>query len=238
MREYAYYANERKAKSGRRTDLFTSGSLFNTSSPVGFLVKVPKGTHFVMFYENVVHARNLQLWYLMHGLLRNEDCVFVSYDTPEKTRSFLANHEFNIDYFESELGLLHIRQITDPREHKDGMEEGIREAFETMVSGISHPARVVATTFPEIRSEEESNLNISVESSAHDAFRGNVEEGSPYSLWKGLDGSLMCYYAISGNRARYYREWVKKCGKNHDVALYVPREGRVRFTRSPQSAKN
>jgi len=191
-----------------------------------------------MFYENAEHARNLQLWYIMHGLLRNEDCILASSESPQKTRAFLINHNFNVDYFEKELRLLHIRQVRDPRGHRDGVEQGTREELETMLSGISHPVRIVAAAVSEIITEDQCMFNLNDESSAHNAFLGDVEENSPLSIWKDFNGSMMCHYAIGENSARYYRDWKKKCTSHHDVALYVPRDGRVRFARPFKSTRN
>ncbi len=238
LREYTYYSYTRKAVSGRRADLSDSGSSAAKSSPVGFLAKVPKGTHFAMFYENLGHARKLQLWYLMHGLFRNEDCVFMSYDSPEKSRAFLANPDFNIDYFERELGLLHIRQIKDPRKHRDGLQEGLREVSDTIFSGITHPVRVIGATIPVIMSEEESKINLGVENSAQDRFRSDVPGDGPYSICKGFNGSIMCSYALSRNRPDFYSDWITKCASCHDVTLRVPLEGRARLTQSSQIVAN
>jgi hypothetical protein len=204
-------------------------SLSRGLTAFSFLSNVPKRTHFVLFHENEKRAFELELWYLISGMLKGENAIYVTRSNPDYLRRSMK--EFNLDtkYFEEDKRLLHIRLVKDPAKYPSGFIEGMREMYRTIFEGVVGPLRVVGNSVPVVQTREVARMNLKVESSAQDAFLDHEKTGnrrdSPYNVFHDFDGSVMCHYAVdTRNGSDIHRRWILENSKNHSNTIFVPRE--------------
>lgn len=215
------YLKELSPKRVSFADLTDSnGTYSEPKTTIGYLAQVPYGKHIVMFYENPRKAMISKLWYLLHGLIQGEDGVLVTYNEDD-TRHYLNQLGFDTAYYESRerKGIMRIREITrDPASHPNGLSEGIREMYAQIFDGVSRPCRLVATSVPLVDTIELAKLSIEVENHAQHAFQAIIEENSPYNIFNGFHGSVLCNYQVN---EKTDQDWLKECSSNHHLVLWV-----------------
>jgi len=198
-------------------------SLSTKFSTLEYLTDVPWGTHLVLFYDDERSAYLFSIWYLTQGLVKGEDAVYVTHGDEYDVRSRLKKSYLDVDYYENVRKSLHIQNVRDPSSHPDGFEEGMREMYSQIFSGVQGPVRVVGPSVPFLETEEEIRLNLAVESNTMAAFHGLTQDTSPYRIFRKFQGSVMCNYKI---RERTSKDWMKENAAHHHAVISATAEDR------------
>ena len=207
-----------------------AGNLPNSSPdnhPLALLAEPPRGSHLVLFHEEDSYDEVLEFWYMVHGLAKGEDAIYLTLDDPENVRRRMRKRGIDVDYYEKERRLLHITKFRDPAKHPDGFSEGMREMYHSAFGDVGRPCRVVGASVPEIQTEEQIKLNIEVESDAMAGFQGKASKGSIFSVFDNFPGSVLCHYNISRNPSEAQSWWVSQNEKCHHLAIYAPRNRKI-----------
>jgi hypothetical protein len=209
-----------------------SSKFVTDTHPLSLLAEAPRGCHIVLFHEEDRSGEALEFWYLLHGLVRSEHGIYLTLDDPEIIRDRMKKRGIDVDYYEKDRDLLHIRQFEDPTKHPRGFTEGLREMYHAAFIGAKRPCRVVGASVPEVRTEEQIRLNIEVESGAMAGFQGIPGKGSVYDAFVNFHGSVLCHYGITSNFTEAQNRWIVQNQECHHVAIFAPKSRKLQVVAS------
>lgn len=187
-----------------------------------YLANVPRGTHLVLFWENADAARMVEYWYLLHGLVRGEHCIYTTHGSADDIRSSMASKGLDVNYYEKDRKLLHIVEIEDPTFDSDGLTSGVVKQVKKMFANAQPPYRVISRLMRDIYSKERRMASIEVEATCHRGYLGSLPPDNPYSFFDHFPGSLMCHYPVDRYSAKTHADWLKNHLSSHHVAVFVP----------------
>lgn len=189
-----------------------------------FLYEISSGSHLLLLYENPELAEILTMRYLMHGMMKGENAVYVTQDEVEKVREMMVLIGVNVEYYEKEKRLLHIRKISNPLRHPEGFDEGVENMYHQIFQGVTRPCRVAGTFISDLNTELQFKSSINLEVAVQASFESNSEAKieCPYDIFWNFKGSVMCRYRI--NQATGLNDqWLKKIVSAHHATTFVPR---------------
>lgn len=183
---------------------------------LSFLSNVPAGQHLVVYHEDDSRCEMIIFWYLLHGLVKGEDAVYMSFADPSSVKERMHQRGIDVDYYEKERRLLHVVQAKEPSSNPGGLEEGVKEIYRSIFAKTTNRCRVVGTSVSDISTESSSRQNLEVEFNTMAGFHGK----GPYSVLQNLRGSMLCHYKVSDNNLR--SEWFAINRGYHHASIYVP----------------
>lgn len=198
-----------------------NGESVSRKDLLSFLYDTPIGTHLVLLYEDPSFGEVFSLLFLLQGLLKGETAVYVTQEDEEEARKSMAQHGVDINYYEKERSLLHVRKVTDPFQHSKGFNEGMREMYRKIFQGVKRPCRVVGSSIPVVDTERRRKATIKLESSVHSAFEGKPTDLGPYTVFRNFEGSIMCRYRIERTGPTPYVKWIKNIVSNHHASVFL-----------------
>jgi hypothetical protein len=101
----------------------TEGALEFRSHPLEFLAD-PNCKHFVVLYEDEHRADLMKFWYLVHGLVKGEHCIYTTHGSVEEARSQMRASGVDIDYYEKSEDFV---SIPDPGKDPTGLRPAARK---------------------------------------------------------------------------------------------------------------
>ena len=199
----------------------------NIDHPLEFLAE-PQGRHIAVLYEDERRAKLVQMWYVMHGLVKGQHCIYTTHGVVDDARLMMKDTGIDIGYYEKERGLLHIKKIPI-LEHADEVNSMVRELPNSVFSGARPPFRSVVRLFEgELDGEEKERLCVEVEAAAQEGFKMEAADGGPFTLFAGLEGSVMCHHPVAGLGL----DTISKLIAAHDATLLVPKSGHMKLVRT------
>jgi hypothetical protein len=126
-----------------------------------------------LFLENEEAARRVEFWYLMHGLVRGEHCVYTTDGDPDEVRGVMARRGLDVDYYEKEKGRLHVMQIEDPMYDPEGLTSGVGKVVTKIFARTRPPYRIVSRWIRDVSSGAGKRANMEVEVTCHRVTWGN-----------------------------------------------------------------
>ena len=94
--------------------------------------------HSMLLYEKPQYAQIVKSRYIENGLKKGEHSICITHDDVDKTADELASSGIDVDYFKRK-NLLHIYQIENIMEHKDGVKKGCEELIATFTKNLKPP---------------------------------------------------------------------------------------------------
>jgi hypothetical protein len=197
-------------------------SRYPTENGLPYLANVPSGSHLALFWENPETARMVEYWYIIHGLVKGEHCIYTTHGDPDEVRNHMAGRGMDVQYYEKERGLLHILQIDDPMDDLDGLTNGVGKVCRKIFANTNPPYRIVSRWIRDVYSEEGKKANMEVEVTCHKGYLGELPLDNPYSMFKNFPGSMICHYPVDQFNAKTHADWIRNHLSSHHVAVYVP----------------
>lgn len=185
----------------------------NNNQVLEFIDSLGDHTHTAIFYENLEYARAIEYRYLKVGLLNGETCV---YTTHEDDVALIENEmaEFGIDvkHFKDKKMLIVLR-IKDPREHPEGLAQGIEHLRKQLWTEPNTSLRIVTRFIRKVENDEEKEANMFVERTVH-------------ALFDRFPHSVMCPYPVDDIKSVIDGEWMQNHLRNHHSAFFVFKNGK------------
>src|SRR5579875_319711 len=198
-------------------------SRYPTEEGLPFLANVPSGSHLALFWEDENAARLVEFWYLLHGLVRGEHCIYTTHGDTNEIRNAMARRGLDVDYYERQRGLLHVLQIDDPMNDPDGLTNGVGKVVNKIFANTRPPYRIVSRWIRDVYSEEGKRANMEVEVTCHRGYLGQLPSENPYSMFKSFPGSMICHYPVDKYNAKTHADWIRNHLSSHHVIVYVPK---------------
>ncbi|MHB8565597.1 MAG: DEAD/DEAH box helicase family protein [Nitrososphaerales archaeon] len=196
----------------------------NRDSPLEYLAEMSGSRHIAVLYENEKRAIMMQYWYIIHGLAKGQHCIYTTHDDVDKVRSSMKVVGVDVEYYEKERGLLHIRKIDSLKTREDS--GAVNQLITTAFEGAKPPFRLVVRLFDgKIKTEDESKLCVEVESAAQEGFTKKAPSGNPFTIFSGYQGSMMCHYPVEGAGL----DLISKLMAAHDATVFVPKSGDMKL---------
>lgn len=187
-----------------------------------FLANVPSGSHLALFWEEADAARLVEFWYILHGLVREEHCIYTTHGDTTEVRAAMQRRGLDVEYYEDTKGLLHIVQIEDPMNDPEGLTNGVSKVVQKIFANTKPPYRIVSRWIRAVDTEEGKRANMEVEVMCHMGYLGKLPRTNPYSMFRKFQGSMICHYPINTLSAKTHNEWVRNHLSAHHVAIFVP----------------
>jgi hypothetical protein len=202
--------NSNNASSGR------SNSHSNNHPDVLKLVDtLEDNKHIVLFYEDLERARIVECRYIKNGLLKGQEGIHISPENIDISfiKNEMVNNGIDVESF-TKKSLLHIRQISNTRNHKEGSVKGFENIAKEILNDLKSPLhfRTVVMHFPEVKTEEQIASRLVVECTYHSTFHS-------------FSGSLLCSYPVKEMEPRRHGKWLVDILHNHHAAIFAPKSG-------------
>jgi hypothetical protein len=182
------------------------------SKPPSFIDELNCNRHIVLFYEDVKEAQKIQFRFIRNGLLKGENCIYITHDNDI---ALIENdmRTYGIDVYNYyKKGLLHIHNVPNLFSHPRGIIEAAHEFIKTMFCGLKPPFRVVGNSIDIVETKEHVESNITMERIFHSEFHQ-------------FNGIVMCHYNVNKNLSNTQGKWIEGILKNHHSAICVTASG-------------
>ena len=215
------------------TRSFVSESLqANPESPLEYLAE-PDSKHLAILYENEKRAKLIQFWYLIHGLTKGEHCIYTTHLEIDEERARMKGAGLDVEYYEKERGLLHIRKI-EALESEQEVTAAIRGFVNSACEGGRPPYRSVFRLIDgELKADDKVKLVTKIENGIHMGISKKSLDGSPFAILSGYQGSMMCHHPVEGAGLELVSELIAA----HDATVFVSKTGDTKLVRNFKGQK-
>ena len=183
--------------------------------PLKFLDAIDDYKHIVLFYEEPESGRVIQFRFIKNGLLNGQHCIYTTHKDTDISliENEMTNSGIDVEGYKK-TNLLHICQIPDPGNFREGSVKGYDELVKGILVDLKHPSifRIVSRAIPEVKKEEQIVDELDVERTYHSTF------GS-------FGGSLLCSYSVEEIEPRKRGKWIADLLQNHHTAIFIPKSG-------------
>lgn len=186
-------------------------------SPIKFVNGLEYNTHSILFYEDEDYANRITFRFLEQGLRKKDRGIYTTFDDALEIERRMEDYGIDVEHYKKNE-LLRIVKLDDPRNHPQGLERGLLAGIERSFDGWGNGNyRYVGRPVLAIGTSEETNASIFAETFKHNAF----SDSNPFM--KGKNVILLCPYQMSGIEPATHADWFMKVLKNHDAAIFAPR---------------
>jgi hypothetical protein len=176
------------------------------TEPFKYIDSLEGRKHIILVYDDQIEGKLIQFRFLRNGLRDGESCFYLTHQEPEIIQREMSKSGM-IDTAEwIKKGLLHIYQIPDISQDKEGMLEGCQKILK-MIQRHKAPYRIVGRIISDVSTEMSMETEYVLEKIFHSRFER-------------IDGSVLCYYdwsQIGGNRLR----WIEKLSRTHHAIIFA-----------------
>ena len=189
-----------------------------------FFDSFDRNKHLVMLYDDAKLARRVEFRYVMKGLEKGEQCLYViPEDDVENVESVRTQmDEYGIDtssYLKN--GALKFLRISDPARDPEGFKVGCQRILDSLLEKIASPVRMV--------------LHVRYRFNTKDEIQGHAEfENVIESSFTHFPGSMLCNHYIGKNTEEKHGEWTQKMLQTHDNVFVVSSQKGNPFFEPPQ----
>lgn len=176
------------------------------SEPFQYIDALEGKKHIILIYEDQIEGKLIQFKFLKNGLYAGESCFYMTHEDPHVIEKEMRESGV-IDvstYLKKDL--LHIHQVPDISQDKDGMLDGCQKMLKD-IQEYQAPYRIVGRAISDVSTEMSMEVQYVLEKAFHSRFEG-------------LDGSVLCYYdwsQMGGNRLR----WIEKLSRTHHAIIFA-----------------
>ena len=190
----------------KRSPYQTAVEMGIVTEPFQYIDSLEGRKHIILVYEDQIEGKLIQFKFLKNGLVKGESCFYFTHEEPRAIEREMTQSGI-IDAVEwIKKGLLHIYQISDISQDKDGMLEGCQKILK-MVQKYKGPYRIVGRAISDVSTEMSMEVQYVLEKVFHSKFEK-------------VDGSFLCHYdwsQIGGNRLR----WIEKLSRTHHAIMFA-----------------
>lgn len=172
--------------------------------------------HSMLLYENPQYAQIVKSRYVENGLKKGEHSICITHDDVKYIERELVSNGLDVDYFKRK-NLLHIYQIGNIMEHKDGLKKGFEELFKTITAQAKPPYRFIGRVIPDISTRKGIIAQLELEHFFHSHFAD-------------YQAHVICTYNVKDIEKNQRSVWLGQLCENHHNLIYaVEPESAVAF---------
>lgn len=173
--------------------------------------------HSMLLYEKPQYAQIVKSRFVENGLKKGEHSICFTHDDVKYIEGELASGGLDVDYFKRK-NLLHIYQIGNIMEHKDGLKKGFEELFKTITAEAKPPYRFIGRTIPDVSTRQGILASLEIEHFFHSHF-------DDYQ-----SSSAVCTYNVKDIEENQRSVWLGQlCDNHHNLIYAVEPESAVAF---------
>jgi MEDS: MEthanogen/methylotroph, DcmR Sensory domain len=191
-----------------------------SNNPMNFVHQLETGEHVVLFHEDHRYAERIEFEFLQDGLDKAESCAITTYGSIGSLENRMAAAGIDVAKHQQD-GSLHLFKLEDPMFNPKGIERGIAEIYESLISSVEEPFRIVSTTLRDLSDPEEYFREIRLERRAQKTFDGH-DEKTMSTVFRDKRGIIMCPYPVSGFGPDN-KKWLNALTANHHAAIFAPK---------------
>lgn len=178
------------------------------SEPFQYIDSIEGKKHIILIYEEPMEGKLIQFRFLRNGLKIGESCFYLTHQEPHAIEKEMRESGM-IDVSDyQKKDLLHIYQIPDISQDKDGMFDACHKILK-MILEYHTPYRIVGRAISDVSTEMSMEIQYVLEKSFHSKFDM-------------VDGSVLCHYnwsQMGGNRLR----WIERLSRTHHAVIFATR---------------
>ena len=176
------------------------------SEPFQYIDAMEGRKHIILVYEDQIEGKLIQFRFLRNGLKIGENCFYLTHQDPHTIEKEMRESGMvDVSYF-LKKDLLHIYQIPDISQDKDGMFGACQKILK-MISEHQAPYRIVGRALSDVSTEMSMEVQHILEKYFHSKFDS-------------IDGSVLCPYdwsQMGGNRLR----WIERLSRTHHAVIFA-----------------
>ena len=180
------------------------------------LAEVPSGSHLALFGENPSAARMVEFWYILHGLVKAENCIYATSGDVDEVKDMMSSQGIDVPNYEKVKGLLHVLHFEDLSKDAIGLQNSVERILPAR-AGVA-PSYPFVLSWPD-HSDRVYQDKIRLKESERRVHDITLEQ--PFSFLNSLNKSTMCQYPVD-NVASVRSDWLEVFLSVHDAAIYAP----------------
>jgi len=163
--------------------------------------------HSMLLYDNAKYGNLVKYHYLENGLKNGEHCICLTHDEVTLVEDEISSLGIDLEHFKRK-NLLHIHQIENILEKRDGLESGSNALLKTVTRGIKQPYRIIGRFISDVSTEEGIQAELLLEHKFHSNFNK-------------YPGSFLCIYDVNEIEGSKRPIWLTKLFQNHHHLIYA-----------------
>lgn len=190
----------------RRSSYQSSVERGIVTEPFQYVDSIEGRKHIILVYDDQIEGKLIQFRFLRNGLKVGESCFYLTHQEPEIIEKEMSKSGMMDAAEWVKRGMLHIHQIPDISQDKEGMLEGCQKILK-MIQEYKAPYRIVGRAISDVSTEMAMETEYVLEKVFHAKFEK-------------IDGSFLCHYdwsQIGGNRLR----WIEKLSRTHHAIIFA-----------------
>src|SRR5574340_172375 len=178
--------------------------------PTDFVDQIQGKCHIALFYEDPGYAKIIAFRFLKNGLLKGEDCLYVTSEDTGDIVVKMLDFGIPLRYFHTKQ--LRVIQIKERSGSKEDIISACRVDISRIMSGIRNSFRMVSRIVPNVNTVDGMSAELEMEHLVNNIFDD-------------LGGSIMCPYDVSKIEPSKRKHWLDNLCESHHAVIYVPKSG-------------
>lgn len=170
-----------------------------------FVNGLDSNQHIFQVITDHTKGTNTQFQFINNGLLKNQYCVFLTHENPNKIKKQMQKFGIDTDKF-VENGLLHIHKIPNLLKHPDGSLAGFQEFFNHIMPNPRPRFRLVGRVIKDMSTEIGRKAEMEIEQFVHS--------------FEKINGMILCCYEYEKLGNHKTMSYVINLLDCHDCAIF------------------
>lgn len=171
-----------------------------------FVNSLNSNRHLFQAITDSKNATKTQLQFINNGLLKNEYCIYLTHENPNKIKNKMREFGINVDKF-TKNGLLHIHTVPDLLKHPSGSLVGFQEFFNKILPNPEFRFRIVGRAVKNLATERGRKAEMEIEQFVHSSFDK-------------MNGMILCNYEYEKLGGKGAMSFVLHILNYHDGAIF------------------
>jgi hypothetical protein len=165
--------------------------------------------HSILLYDQEKYGRLVKNRFIENGLKKGENSVYLTHGDVKLVENELKEYGIDVDLFKRKK-LLHIIQIKNIMESKEGIEQSFTKLLKQLTSDLKPPYRFTSggPTIPDVSTKEGIESELIIEEFFHSNF-------DKYQC------SFLCPYSIEAIEPENRPKWINYLMKHHHNLIYA-----------------
>ena len=178
--------------------------------PTDFVDQIQGKCHIALFYEDPGYAKMIAFRFLKNGLLKGEDCLYVTSEDTGDIVVKMLDFGIPLRYFHTKQ--IRVIQIKERNGSKEDIISACKVDISKIMSEVKNPFRIVSRIVSNVNTVDGISAELEMEHLVNDIFDD-------------LNGSIMCPYDISKIEPSGRKHWLDNLRETHHAVIYVPKSG-------------
>jgi hypothetical protein len=163
--------------------------------------------HSMVLYDNEKYGNLVKYHFIENGLKADEHSICLTHGNANQVEEEMLSLGIDVDHYKRKK-LLHIYQLENILERKDGIVSGFNELLKTVAIDSKPPQRFVGRCIKDVSTKEGINSELVLEHLFHSNFNK-------------YDCSFLCTYAVNDIEGSKRPVWLNELFRNHHNLIYA-----------------